>query len=274
MHTLCLPVVTQLSDVYAGADVQAITCLLANMAIDRSVSSGLPDARDALVNAVVDLVGAYRSSVSNLQQSGLVLPSAMRLFPLYILALLKQKALRTGTSTRLDERVFAMCQFKTEPLPQLMRLMHPDLYRLDTISDQGALHLNDVIVPQPQLLHLSMERLSRDGAFLLDCGSVLFVWVGRACSNMFLRDVMGVHDHASLPPSMNHIPELDTPLSERIRAFLDWLQENRAFSCPLHVIRDDASATATFFQHLVEDSSDSGPSYYDFLQQIFQQASK
>lgn len=272
VHTLCLPVVTQLSDVYAGADVQAITCLLANMAIDRSVSSGLPDARDALVNAVVDLVGAYRSSVSNLQQSGLVLPSAMRLFPLYILALLKQKALRSGASTRLDERVFAMCQFKTEPLPQLMKLMHPDLYRLDTISEQGALHLNDVIVPQPQLLHLSAERLSRDGVFLLDCGSVLFVWVGRACSDMFLRDVMGVQDHASLPPSMNHIPELDTPLSERIRAFLDWLQENRAFSCPLHVIRDDAAAKATFFQHLVEDSSESGPSYYDFLQQIVQQA--
>lgn len=31
MHTLCLPVVTSLSDVYAGADVQAIVCLLANM---------------------------------------------------------------------------------------------------------------------------------------------------------------------------------------------------------------------------------------------------
>lgn len=47
-----------------------------------------------------------------------------------------QKALRTGTSTRLDERVFAMCEFKTQPLQQLMRMVHPDLYRLDNISDQ------------------------------------------------------------------------------------------------------------------------------------------
>lgn len=31
VHTMCLPVVNQLSDVYAGADVQAITVLLANM---------------------------------------------------------------------------------------------------------------------------------------------------------------------------------------------------------------------------------------------------
>lgn len=47
-----------------------------------------------------------------------------------------QKALRTGTSTRLDERVFAMCEFKTQPLQQLMRMVHPDLYRLDNVSDQ------------------------------------------------------------------------------------------------------------------------------------------
>lgn len=31
VHTMCLPVVTALSDVYLGADVQAITGLLANM---------------------------------------------------------------------------------------------------------------------------------------------------------------------------------------------------------------------------------------------------
>lgn len=31
MHTMCLPVVPALSDVYAGADVQAVMGLLANM---------------------------------------------------------------------------------------------------------------------------------------------------------------------------------------------------------------------------------------------------
>ncbi|XP_039975972.1 protein transport protein Sec24B isoform X3 [Xiphias gladius] len=274
VHTLCLPVVTQLSDVYAGADVQAITCLLANMAIDRSISSSLSDARDALVNAVVDLVTAYKSNVSNLQQSGLVVPASMHLFPLYILALLKQKALRTGTSTRLDERVFAMCEFKTQPLQQLMRMVHPDLYRLDNMSDQGALHLNDTVVPQPHLLHLSAERLSRDGAFLMDCGTVFYLWIGKCCNEMFVRDVLGCPNYASVPPNMSHIPELETPLSERVRAFLDWLQDNRAFSSTIHVVKDDASAKATFFQHLVEDRSESASSYYEFLQHIQQQMSK
>lgn len=65
-------------------------------AIDRSISSSLSDAHGALVNAVVDLANAYKSSVSNLQQSGLVVPASMRLFPLYILALLKQVRLRSN----------------------------------------------------------------------------------------------------------------------------------------------------------------------------------
>ncbi|XP_023651648.1 protein transport protein Sec24B isoform X3 [Paramormyrops kingsleyae] len=273
VHTLCLPVVSQLSDVFAGADIQAVTCLLANMAIDRSVSSSLSDARDALVNAVVDSLSAYRNT-SNLQPAGLVAPSALRLFPLYVLALLKQKALRTGTSTRLDDRVFAMCEFKSQPLQHVMRLVHPNLYRVDNLSDQGALHLNDRMVPQPQLLQLTAEKLTREGAFLMDCGSLLYLWVGKSCSEPFIRDVLGCPDHSSIPQNMSQIPELDNPSSARMRTFLSWLQESRSFWPVLHVVKDDASAKTSFFQHLVEDRTESAFSYYEFLLHIQQQMSK
>ncbi|XP_048826260.1 protein transport protein Sec24B isoform X5 [Brienomyrus brachyistius] len=273
VHTLCLPVVSQLSDVFAGADIQAVTCLLANMAIDRSVSSSLSDARDALVNAVVDSLSAYRGT-SNLQPAGLVAPSALRLFPLYVLALLKQKALRTGTSTRLDDRVFAMCEFKSQPLQHVMRLVHPNLYRVDDLSDQGALHLNDRMVPQPQLLQLTAEKLTREGAFLMDCGNLLYLWVGKSCSESFIRDVLGCPNHSSIPQNMSQIPEQDNPPSARMRTFLSWLQELRSFWPVLHVVKDDASAKTSFFQHLVEDRTESAFSYYEFLLHIQQQMSK
>lgn len=41
----------------------------------------------------------------------------------------------------------------------------------------------------------------------------------------------------SLCETQSHIPELETPLSERVRAFLDWLQDNRAFSSMIHVVK-------------------------------------
>ena len=59
-------------------------------AIDRSISSSLTDARDALLNAVVDSLAAYRANGSNLQPAGLIAPASLQLFPLYVLALLKQ----------------------------------------------------------------------------------------------------------------------------------------------------------------------------------------
>ncbi|KAL7849855.1 hypothetical protein SRHO_G00192040 [Serrasalmus rhombeus] len=274
VHTLCLPVVSQLSDVFAGADVQAITCLLANMAVDRSISSSLSDARDALVNAVVDSLDAFRANGSNLQPAGLIAPACLRLFPLYVLALLKQKALRTGISTRLDERVFSMCEFKSQPLKQMMRIVHPDLYRIDNLTDQGALHLNDRVIPQPPMLQLTAEKLTREGAFLMDCDSIMFLWVGKCCNETFIRDVLGCPNYTSIPASMTEIPELETASSARTRAFVSWLQETRAFPAAFYVLKDDSSTKSSFFQHLVEDRSESAFSYYEFLLHIQQQMSK
>ncbi|XP_008072921.1 protein transport protein Sec24B isoform X2 [Carlito syrichta] len=274
VHTLCLPVVSSLADVYAGVDVQAAICLLANMAVDRSVSSSLPDARDALVNAVVDSLSAYGSTVSNLQHSGLIAPSSLKLFPLYVLALLKQKAFRTGTSTRLDDRVYAMCQIKSQPLVHLMKMIHPNLYRIDRLTDEGAVHVNDRVVPQPPLQKLSAEKLTREGAFLMDCGSVFYIWIGKGCDNNFIEDVLGYPNFASIPQKMTHLPELDTLSSERARSFITWLRDNRPLSPILHVVKDESPAKTEFYQHLIEDRTEAAFSYYEFLLHVQQQICK
>ncbi|XP_037365460.1 protein transport protein Sec24B isoform X2 [Talpa occidentalis] len=274
VHTLCLPVVSSLADVYAGVDVQAALCLLANMAVDRSISSSLSDARDALVNAVVDSLSAYGSAVSHVQHSALMAPSSLKLFPLYILALLKQKAFRTGTSTRLDDRVYAMCQIKCQPLVHLMKMIHPNLYRIDRLTDEGAIHVNDRVVPQPPLQKLSAEKLTREGAFLMDCGSVFYIWIGKGCDSNFIEDVLGYPNFASIPQKLTHLPELDTLSSERTRSFITWLRENRPLSSILHVVKDESPAKTEFFQHLIEDRTEAAFSYYEFLVHVQQQICK
>ncbi|XP_053317480.1 protein transport protein Sec24B isoform X2 [Spea bombifrons] len=274
VHTLCLPVVNSLPEVFAGADVQAVTCLLANMAVDRSVASSLSDARDALVNAVVDSLSSYNSTLSNLQQTTLIAPHSLRLFPLYILALLKQKAFRTGTSTRLDDRVFAMCQMKYQPLVHLMKMIHPNLYRVDRLTHEVSILVNDCAVPQPSFQSLSAEKLSREGAFLMDAGTSLYLWVGRNCDANFLMDVLGFPNYASVPQRMTSLPELNTLASERMRNFISWLKQDSPLNPILYVIKDDSSAKTEFFQHLVEDRTEAAFSYYEFLLHIQQQVCK
>uniref|UniRef100_A0A8C0BTG5 SEC24 homolog A, COPII coat complex component n=1 Tax=Buteo japonicus TaxID=224669 RepID=A0A8C0BTG5_9AVES len=274
VHTMCLPVVTTLSEVYLGADVQAITGLLANMAVDRSVSATLSDARDALVNAVIDSLSAYRSSVLSIQQPGLMAPFSLRLFPLYVLALLKQKAFQTGTNARLDERIFTMCQVKNQPLVYLMLMTHPSLYRVDNLTDEGALNINDRTIPQPPILQLSVEKLSRDGAYLMDAGSVMFLWIGKNCGQSFISQVLGVPNYGSIPQNMTHLPELETAESIRTIAFISWLREQRPFFPILYIIKDDSPLKSSFLQNMIEDRTESALSYYEFLLHIQQQVNK
>ncbi|XP_071272120.1 protein transport protein Sec24A-like isoform X1 [Salvelinus alpinus] len=274
VHTMCLPVVNSLSDIFAGADVQAITCLLASMAVDRSVTASLSDARDAMTNASIDSLTSFRTSVLTIQQPGLLAPACLRLFPLYILALLKQKAFRTGTSTRLDDRVFAMCQLKYQPLAYVMLMIHPALYRVDDLTDEGALNISERTIPQPRVQQLSVEKLSRDGAFLMDAGSVIYLWIGRNCNPNFLTQVLGLPNYAAVPLNMNMLPELDTAESQRTRAFVGWLREQRPFFPILHVIRDESPLKASFLQNMIEDRTESALSYYEFLLHVQQQISK
>lgn len=274
VHTLCLPVVNSLSDIFAGADVQAITGLLACMAVDRSVTASLSDARDAMTNAAIDSLMSYRQSVLTIQQPGLLAPACLRLFPLFILALLKQKAFRTGTSTRLDDRVFAMLQLKYQPLAYSMLMIHPALYRIDDLTDEGALNINDRTIPQPRLLQLSVEKLCREAAFLMDAGMVMYLWIGRNCNPNFLSQVLGVPNYATVPENMYLLPELDTAESQRTRAFIGWLKEQRPFSPSLHVIRDESQLKPSFMQNMIEDRTESALSYYEFLLHLQQQISK
>lgn len=136
VHTLCLPVTNSLTEVIYSADPQAIIGLISKMAVDRSVTSSISDARDAFINASCDVFSAFRIA-QNLPQGGgqLVAPMNLSLLPLYMLALLKHPAFRTGTSTRLDDRVFAMCELKTLPLEHLIRYIYPDLYHIDCLFE-------------------------------------------------------------------------------------------------------------------------------------------
>ncbi|XP_054611063.1 protein transport protein Sec24A isoform X2 [Dunckerocampus dactyliophorus] len=273
VHTLCLPVVHSLSDIFAGADVQAISGLLACMAVDRSVTASLSDARDAMTNAAIDSLTSYRQSVLTIQQPGLLAPSCLRLFPLYILALLKQKAFRTGTSTRLDDRVFSMCQLKYQPLVYAMLMMHPALYRVDDLTDEGALSVNDRTIPQPRVLQLSGEKLSMEGAFLMDAGTVMYLLVRRNCNPVFLSQVLGVPNYAAVPDNLYLLPELDTAESQRTRAFVGWLRDQRPFFPTLHVIREESQLKVSFMQNMIEDRTESALSYYEFLLHLQKQIS-
>lgn len=83
-----------------------------------------------------------------------------------------QIAFRTGTSTRLDDRAFAMCEMKSLPLGPLIRYIYPDFYNIDSLFvnmqppqqvNGGAANGEDKAAneeerPDPPRLQLSAEK--------------------------------------------------------------------------------------------------------------------
>ena len=68
----------------------------------------------------------------------------------------------------MDERSYCFPQFKTLHLTLLLQLVYPDLYCIDTLTDEGAIKEEDdngakIIIPQPTRLQLSFEKISATG---------------------------------------------------------------------------------------------------------------
>ncbi|XP_028050482.2 protein transport protein Sec24A isoform X2 [Monomorium pharaonis] len=267
VHTLCLPVVTSLSDVLHSADQQCIIGLLSKMAVDRSLQSSLSDARDALINVAIDILSAYKLAQSS-SGGGLIAPGSLKLLPLYIIALLKSVAFRSGTSTRLDDRIFAMFQLKTLPLGQLIQVVYPDLYPVHMLDDHNAKDIDGKVCPQPPRLNLSAEKLDSRGIFLLDAGDRILIYIGKNINSLLCSNVFGTSAFASIPEEMYELPELDTIESERLRNFVFSLQEEKPYYVPLQIIRDDSHFRSLFVERLIEDRFESALSYYEFLQHL------
>lgn len=275
VHTMKFPTVKSAIDVFNAVDSDAVVALLSKMAIDRSMSSSLSDAKDALLNAVIDALKSYRDcSGCGSTTSAIFVPPCMTSYPLAISCLLKHPALRSGVSTRLDDRVFSMIEFKSQPIGYILQAIHPNLYRVDNLSEQGSADFGGNIVPQPNQLPLSAESLSRNGVYLMDTGWNLYLYVSAYSSKEFICDVLGVKQFSNIEQPMYCVPDLDNPASEMFNSFVDWLREQRPYYAALQVIRSDSREHHMFMQYLRLDKSESALSFQEFLLHVQKELAK
>nr|CAD7391971.1 unnamed protein product [Timema cristinae] len=268
VHTLCLPVSATLSDILYSADQQCIIGLLAKMGVDRSHQSSLSDAKDAFINVAIDVLSAFKLTQNVGPFSGLMAPHNLSLLPLYILALLKYVAFRPGSNTRLDDRLFAMCQMKSLPLTLAIQCIFPDLYPVHNLDSQPVIQVDGDLIPMPPRLHLSSEKLELTGAFLLDAGDSMMLLIGCNIDADFCSSVLGVPSFSNIPEEMYELPETESPKSIKLLKFIRFLQAEKPFDANIQVIKGDSHHRTKFIEKLLEDRSESTLSYYEFLQHI------
>ncbi|VDN82098.1 unnamed protein product [Brugia pahangi] len=285
IHTLCLPVTKDLSTIFSQFDVKCAISLLSKMAVERTfMGASLTDSREAMVNTVVDVFGAYNSAVSRMDRTSCMLSpvTSIRLLPLYVLGMLKHRAFIAGQSIRLDSRVAALLLFRSASLEVIDLELYPALYELN--------HFNET---DPPRLHLSFEHINRNGVYLLDTGSYVYVYISSNVEASIIKRLFGVNtferidDEASLFSIMflkscndnffrflGPFEALDNPFSNRVHNFLRKLSVYRSVFAPVILIREDSPVRNLFSGRLIDDRTESSHSYVEFLNHIRQEMQK
>ena len=90
--TSAVPTTTSLSEVFASADQVALATYFANKAVEKSLTHKLEDSRDALYTKMVEILTAYKSSMTAAGSGAsaqLALCENMKMLPVLILGLVK-----------------------------------------------------------------------------------------------------------------------------------------------------------------------------------------
>jgi protein transport protein SEC24 len=272
VHTLALPTATNLGEVFASADAQAVASVLAKMAIDRALSSRLTDAREAMINLVADCLKSYRELMGGGADRGLMAPNSLRLLPLYVLGLLKNPAFTTEQGVAIDSRANAMTMIKVLPLWELKEYMYPRLYALHNLPEDVGLRDEQNRLPMPIVLHASASMIERGGVYLLSNSQYILLYVSRDVSPQHCTDLFGCA-YSELKCGPTDLPRADSTVSKKVRNIVRGLRSCHPRYLVLVLITEDSKLRQIFMQHLVDDKIGGQMSYYELLQDIQKRAS-
>ncbi|KHN43367.1 Protein transport protein Sec24-like [Glycine soja] len=274
VHTMAVPVVTELADIYRLADTGAIVSLLSRLAIEKTLSQKLEDARSAVQLRVVKALREYRNlyAVQHRLANRMIYPESLKFLMLYGLALCRSTALRGGYGdVPLDERCAAGHIMMTVSIRRLLKLLYPSLIRLDEYLLKASVQANDLKSVERRL-PLTGESLDSRGLYIYDDGIRFIIWFGRVISPDIAKNLLGADFAAEL--SKTTLSEHDNEMSRRLVKVLEKLRNtDRAYYQLCHLVRQGEQPKEGFLllANLVEDQMGGNSGYAEWMLQISRQ---
>lgn len=256
---MALNICTQMADLYKNCDLDTLMNFFGKQSITRLLETNAKQVKDDLISRTANILACYRKNCASPSSAGqLILPELMKLLPLYINCLSKSDAMSGGQDLTCDERSLQMYLLMAMSVDASVVYYYP---RLIPLLDDDPQNTG---VPAP--LRTSYDKLRPDGVFLLENGIQMFIWVGSSTSPTWLDNVFGVNAPHQLDPVMAELPELDNPVSRRVRDIIATIRAQRKRHVRMFVVPQQGKHEMVMRNYLVEDKSMYGaPSYVDFL---------
>ncbi|KAI5804388.1 hypothetical protein EDC01DRAFT_720836 [Geopyxis carbonaria] len=276
--TLALPTTSSLSDVYASADQVAITTYFSHKAVEKTLSSGLEPAREALQQKLIELLITFKKELT-VSHMGAAAPLSfagnLRGLVVLFLALMKHVGLRKSSQIPTDLRSSALALLSTLPAPLLIQYIYPKFYSLHDMPDEcGLPDATTSEIVMPPSMNLSSERLHPYGLYLIDDGQTQFLWVGAQAVPELINDVFGLPDITHLKVGKATLPIVEgSEFNEKVRNIVEKSRDHRNkkvgyITVPhLYIVRADGEPSLRLWAMtmLIEDRADQGTSLPQFL---------
>ncbi|KAK0600581.1 hypothetical protein LWI29_016299 [Acer saccharum] len=263
--TLSLPCTSNLSNLYRSADLDTqFTCFM-KQAANEIPSTPLLNVREHMTNLCVNALVSYRKFCATVSSSGqLILPEALKLLPLYTLALIKSIGLRTDG--RIDDRSFWITYVSSLSIPLAIPYVYPRMMAVHDVDLKGE---DGSFIPP--FLPLSSEHVSDDGVYLLENGEDALIYVGSTVDSNVLHELFGVSSVDEIP-TLFVLQQYDNPLSKKLNDVINEIRRQRCSYLRLKLCKKGDASGMLFFSYLVEDKIPTGgQSYVEFLINIHRQ---
>ncbi|KAL5060865.1 hypothetical protein RYX36_032469 [Vicia faba] len=274
VHTMAVPVVTDLADLYRLADTGALVSLFSRLANEKTLSQKLEDARSAVQLRIVKALKEYRNlyAVQHRLANRMIYPESLKFLMLYGLALCRSMALRGGFGdVPLDDRCAAGHTIMILPIKRLLKLLYPSLIRLDEYLLKPSVQADDLKSIERRL-PLAGESLDSRGLYLYDDGFRFIIWFGRMISPDIAKNLLGADFAAEL--SKATLNEHNNEMSRRLMRVLEKLRnDDRGYYQLCHLVRQGEQPKEGFLllANLVEDQMGGNSGYADWMLQISRQ---
>ncbi|XP_047337442.1 protein transport protein Sec24-like At4g32640 [Impatiens glandulifera] len=264
VSTLSLSCSSVLSNLFRGADLDTqFTCFLKQAAIEIPTTP-LIQVREKVMNLCINILHSYRKHCSTTSSTAqLILPEALKLLPLYTLALVKSAGLRT--EGRLEDRSFWINYVSSLSTSLAIPLVYP---RMVAIHDLDTKEMDGSLIPPD--VPLSSEHVQDDGIYLLENGVDCLIYIGNSVNPDISRQLFGISSPDEIPTQFV-LQQYENSLSKKLNDIVNEIRRQRCCYLRMKLCKKGDPSGMLFFSYMVEDKSPSGLAYVEFLVHIHRQ---
>ncbi|TVU50463.1 hypothetical protein EJB05_01835, partial [Eragrostis curvula] len=261
---LSLSCTNMLSNLFRYADLETQFTYMVKQAANAIPSTPLSQVRDQVTSTCINILQSYRKYCASVSSSGqLILPEALKLLPLYTLALTKSVGLRNDG--RLDDRSYWASIVSSISVLLAVPLVFP---RMIALHDLTSREDDDSLIPTP--LTLNSENIRDDGVYLLENGEDGFIYVGNSVNPVTLEQLFGVSSLAGVPNQLV-LEQFDNELSRKVNEVVNEIRRQRCSYLRLRLCKRGDPSGDFFRSLLVEDKAPGSLSYVEFLVHVHRQ---